>query len=400
MARKRPAGDGLIRKRKDGRWEGRIVIGHHDSGTPIYKTVYGKTQKDTLLNLHIAIEQYRNVNLTDDCRMTLEEWLNKWLDEYMSPKIRQTTMLHYRTAAEKYIVPILGHKPIYLITRFDVQKMYRKIKNEGRIKEHPEMGSELSDTSVNRIHAVFHNAMEHAVKARLIAYNPCEGAVVPKAKFRTKKVLDDEQLERFIQEVEKDPLWYDFFYTELTTGLRRGEICALMWRDFDVKKGTLSIRRTMVKSGDGHFEFNETKTNAGMRMIYLPESTYELLCARKKDALTQWIFYNPIRPEHPVYPDAAYRKLKEFLKNAGLPDIRFHDLRHTFATHAIAKGVDAKTLSGILGHTNASFTLDTYTHVTGDMQRQAANVVENLLDEIMGKDFFQWDGKESTGKEP
>lgn len=107
----------------------------------------------------------------------------------------------------------------------------------------------------------------------------------------------------------------------------------------------------------------------GRRTISLPDSTAQRLRERKETAISDWIFPNPLHPEEPVNPSYAYNRMKTILKNARLPSIRFHDLRHTFATHALAGGVDAKTLSGILGHTNASFTLDTYTHVTGEMQK-------------------------------
>ena len=122
----------------------------------------------------------------------------------------------------------------------------------------------------------------------------------------------------------------------------------------------------------------------GTRDILLSPSTFDLLVKRKENAVGEWIFPNLYHPEKPLNPQSAYKRLKVLLKQAELPQIRFHDLRHTFATHAIAGGVDAKTLSGILGHTNASFTLDTYTHVTTDMQKSAARVVGDFMDEIIG----------------
>ena len=115
----------------------------------------------------------------------------------------------------------------------------------------------------------------------------------------------------------------------------------------------------------------------------------------KKKALSQWIFPDPVSPELPVPPASAYRRLKVLLQQAGLPSIRFHDLRHTFATHALTSGVDAKTLSGILGHTNASFTLDTYTHVTSDMQKTASNIVGGFMENLFGKELKPW--QESEG---
>lgn len=134
---------------------------------------------------------------------------------------------------------------------------------------------------------------------------------------------------------------------------------------------------------------------AGTRTILLPSSTAQLLRERKKSALTEWIFPDPLCPERPVSPGSAYRRLKSLLGEAGLPDLRFHDLRHTFATHALTSGVDAKTLSGILGHTKASFTLDTYTHVTGDMQRGAAEIVGGFLTELLGEELEPWQRNEN-----
>ena len=127
----------------------------------------------------------------------------------------------------------------------------------------------------------------------------------------------------------------------------------------------------------------DTKTGTGRRIIKLPPSTVQLLTERKRAAISQWIFPNPIHPEDPVMPNSGYNRMKKLLAEAGLPRMRFHDLRHTFATHALTSGVDAKTLSGILGHTKTSFTLDTYTHVTGDMHRRASEIVGGFMEEFM-----------------
>jgi integrase len=231
---------------------------------------------------------------------------------------------------------------------------------------------------------MLHQAFEDAVKERLISKNPTRGTTIPKKSRGELQVLNKEQLDRFLEEIDKDEIWRDFFYTELTTGLRRGEICGLKWSDFNEKGGTLAIQRSVSAKTGGGVYIGETKTDTGKRVIYLPESTVKLLKARKKQALTEWVFPNPYRPEDPMLPNGAYHKLKRILKSADLPSIRFHDLRHTFATHALTSGVDAKTLSKILGHTNASFTLDTYTHVTSDMQERAANIVGNFTENLFG----------------
>ena len=385
----------MVRKREDGRWEGRIVVGHKANGVPIFRYVSAESQKVLTEKLNREKNMYQGIELTEDSRMTLGQWLDRWLEEYAVPAVRPSTLEGYQGYIARNIKPYLGDKPVGKITREDVQKLYRELRKSGRKELHPEYGYQLSGSTIRRLHGVFHQAMDAAVRAHLIPQNPTEGITLPKKETVPKQVLNDAQLERFMKEIQNDPIWRDFFYTELTTGLRRGEICGLMWSDFDEAHGTISIRRTLHIQRGGRLVTGETKTGTGKRTITLPPSTAGLLAQRKKHSYSQWIFPNPLRPEQPASPNAAYHHLKTLLQKAGLPSLRFHDLRHTFATHALASGVDAKTLSGILGHTQASFTLDTYTHVTGDMQRQAAQVMDTFIMDIFGKELAPWQREEN-----
>ena len=386
MAKRRPSGDGMVRKKEDGRWEGRIVVGHKANGAPIFRYVYGRTQKELLSKLHQSIETYQDVELTEDSRMTLGEWLDRWLDEYKAGTIRHSTMYGYRQYARLYIKPILGDKVISRITSTDIQRMYTKLKREGRIHEHPEYGYQLSDAMLSRIHAMLHQAMKDAVGAHLIAKNPTEGTVVPKPNYRPKQILNEEQLDTFMAAIEQDEVWRDFFFTELTTGLRRGEICGLRWEDFDEAEGTLKVNRSVSTRKAGSLEVGETKTNKGHRSISLPDSTAQRLRERKKTAISDWIFPNPLHPEEAVNPGYAYNRMKTILKNTGLPSIRFHDLRHTFATMALGSGMDVKTLSSMLGHVSAATTLDIYTHITNPMRSEAAAKIDQRLAKVDPKE--------------
>ena len=386
MARRRPSGEGMIRQKKKGQWEGRVVVGHKENGEPIFRYVYARTQKELLGKLHQKIEEFQGTELTEQSGMRLGAWLDKWLTEYVPGTVRESTLRSYRNIAERHIKPVLGDKPVAFITATDVQKLYSRLRKQGRAKSHPAYGHELADSTVGRIHCLFHEAMEAAVKEHLISANPTKGAVVPKGVKKEMRVLGSEQLAAFMEQIDAEEHWRDFFYTELTTGLRRGEICGLKWSDFDEESGRLNIRRTITVRNGAATE-GETKTGKGRRSFYLPVSTANMLRERKRTAQTQWIFPDPLKPELPVAPNLAYRTMKELLRKAGLPDIRFHDLRHTFATHALQSGVDAKTLSGILGHTNASFTLDTYTHVTTDMQKRASDIVGDFMNDIFGEEL-------------
>ena len=333
MAKRRPAGDGMVRKRDDGRWEGRIVIGHRENGEPLFRHVYAKTQKALLDKLHQNIECYRDVELTEDSRMTLGQWLDRWLTEYKAGTVRPGTLEGYRRYIEYYIKPQLGDKQISLLSQQDIQRMYRRLKTEGRIHEHPEMGHQLSDSMVRHIHSALHAALKDAVQAHVIPRNPTEGATAPKPNYRPKRILTRAELDAFLEVVEQDEVWRDFFQTELMTGLRRGEICGLQWNDFDGEAGTLKVCRTLHSQRKGEYTVGETKTGKGMRTIILPKTVADILRRRKADTISQWIFPDPVKPEDPVNPGSAYLRMKTLLRRAGLPSIRFHDLRHPYVKH-------------------------------------------------------------------
>ena len=386
MAKRRPSGDGMVRKRDDGRWEGRIVVGHKENGDSIFRYVYAPTQKELSAKLRQNIDAYQGVDLTEDSSMTLGEWLDQWLND-IAGTIRPATLIRYRGTVENHIRPKLGNKIISQVTPKDIQRLYDKLAQSGNLHT----GAGLSGGTIYGIHGMLHEALQAAQQTHLIASNPTEQVTVPKFTYGSKQILTEEQLDVFMKVIAEDEIWYDFFYTELTTGLRRGEICGLKWEDFDEVAGTLKVCRTVYRETGGGLTAGDTKTNAGTRKIVLPASTTALLSKKKASALTEWIFPNPLKPEQPTNPGSAYRHLKVLLKQAGLPNIRFHDLRHTFATHALASGVDVKTLSSILGHTRAAFTLDTYTHTTNDMQKRASEVVGDFLTDIFGEELRPWE---------
>ena len=371
MAKRRADGEGNVRQKRPNLWEGRIVAGHKKDGSPIYKYVSGRTQKEAYEKLRELIIEYRNIELIEDSQITVEEWLQKWMDEYMLFSIREQTWKSYESVIRLHIIPNLGNRKVASLTTSVVQKFYNKLLSEGK-----------SGSLVRDAHLILHQAMDVAVKENLVAKNPTNGTKIPKVQYKPKNILNETQLEMFMEAIKKDALWYDFFYTEITTGLRRGELCGLKWCDFNETTGQLNVLRTVTTRKGGGLKTGETKTQKGTRTIYLPPSTVKLLSERRNKVSSEWIFPNLYDNSKPINPSTAYLKLKAILKNAGLPSIRFHDLRHTFATHALSSGVDARTLSGILGHTNASFTLDTYTHVTNDMQKNASAIVSRFMKDI------------------
>ena len=265
MAKRRPSGDGMVRKRDDGRWEGHIVVGHKENGDSIFHYVSAKTQKALMEKMHRCIVEYDGAELTEDSRMTLGEWLDIWLKECAEPSVRPSTYKGYRGYAERNIKPSLGSKQISKVTAADVQTLYRKLQKEGSVD-----GGALSPTTVRRIHGVLHQALNVAVDRHLIVKNPTDDVTLPK-------------------------------------------------------------KVTAAKT---------------------------------------------IKPNQPIDPSYVRKRLQQILERADCKKVRFHDLRHTFATMSLEHGMDVKTLSAIIGHVSAKTTLNIYTHITNEMQESAAASID------------------------
>ena len=269
MVKRRPNKDGMIRKR-DGFWEGRIIVGHNDDGTPIFRYIYGKTQKELTEKMHQKHMEYCRVELTEKSNMTLSEWCDIWYEEFAEGVFKPTTVLGYKREIEYYIKPYLGDKKISSITPNDIQKMYTKLKKSGRIKPDVNGNMGLSNASVSRIHTTLHKIMGDAVAEKMLVKNPTIGTNPPKRKSKEMQVFSASELERFIETVKKDVVWGDFFYVEITTGLRRGEICGLKWEDLNEKEKSLSICRN-ISFINGEYVISTPKTESGIRKVYLTD---------------------------------------------------------------------------------------------------------------------------------
>ena len=211
----------------------------------------------------------------------------------------------------------------------------------------------------------------------VIPRNPTEGTTAPKPNYKPKRILTSAELDAFLEVVEQDELWRDFSQTELRTGLRRGELLGLKWSDIDLEKGDLRVQRQIGRI-DGKIIEMPLKTKNAYRTLPLSVDAIDVLKMQKcKIGNSEWVFPSPTGG--PMSPDSVLHMLHRVLKRAGLPKVRFHDLRHTFATLALQNGVDIKTVSGMLGHFSAGFTLDTYAHVTTSAKREAAKTMGSIL---------------------
>lgn len=379
MAKRRANGEGNIRKRKDGRWEGRYTAGRDpETGKPIYKNVLGRTQGEVKEKLKQIMEDTKGLDIVRAGEYTLGQWMEVWFEDYATLKVRPSSHQTYRGYLDHHIQPYIGSIPLSKLTTLDLQRLYRKLLGSGRVErlESENQPKGLSPKTVRNIHQIISSALKLAREQRLIPHNPAEGCALPKLERKEMKTLTREQLAAFFAEAKATGV-FEMYYTELATGLRRGELLGLKWEDIDLEQGSLRVRRQIARI-DGEIVEAPLKTKNSYRTLPLAEGTVAILNEQKKKAgHSPWVFPSPTGS--PLSPDSVLHMLHRVLDRAGLPRVRFHDLRHTFATLALQNGVDIKTVSGMLGHYSAGFTLDTYTHITTPTQKQAANTMAHVL---------------------
>ncbi len=217
--------------------------------------------------------------------------------------------------------------------------------------------------------------MDLAVAQKIILENPTNACSLPKMGHKEMQTIPAEQLQAFLAEAKATGV-YEMYYIELATGLRRGELLGLKWDDIDMKQGIIWIRRQISRI-DGKIMEAPLKTKNSYRTVTISPQAIEVLKQQKTKTNDQYVFPSP--NGGPISPDSVNNMLKRVLERAEIPKVRFHDLRHTFATLALQNGVDIKTVSGMLGHFSAGFTLDTYAHVTTSAQKEAAETIGNIL---------------------
>lgn len=452
MSKRRPNGDGMVRKRPDGRWEARIIVGHKEDGKPIYKSVFGKTQSEAMTKFYKLLETYRGVELNEDCLVNLNEWLDRWLC-YQKDVVRSQTLNKYIFYADAYVRPYLGDKKISAILTQDMQQLYVKLLKEGRVTESKTKGKSLSGSTVRAVHMMMHKCFEMAVEQHIIVKNPTDGTTIPALNSTERKVYNEEQLKKFLKIIENEPWWRNFFYLECMTGLRKGEICGLRWEDLNEAEGKLSVARQVIPVRGG-ITVSDPKTDTGIRTIVLPESVVRMLKERKKaigsewifpslrDAEkpinpntaygiistpktkssvrsvhlpqsvlnilgeyrktvnSEWVFPSPLDPTHPRSPTSCRSRLSDMLERAECNHIPFHGLRHIFSTMALENGLDIKTLSAVLGHSSAETTISVYSHVTGEMERNAAKKMDDAFGTPKPADSPVCDDNHDDGQTP
>lgn len=371
MAKRRGHGEGSISQRADGRWCAIITVGYDQNGKRRRKTVYGKTKKEVTEQLTRLQSQKLDGLLTPTSRITVGEFLDRWVNDAAALSVRPSTLHSYKLNIEKHIKPRIGGVQLSKLTPLQVQSVYGQMSAAG-----------LSPRMQEYVHSILHRAFVVGIKWGLLVRNVCQSVERPSVPRREMKVLKPEQAAKFLETARGDRL-NALYVVAITTGLRQGELFGLEWSDIDLKAGTVQVQRTVVEI-DGKFLTHEPKTDAGRRLVTLPRLAVDALQDHRRQSLAEGLAGNPRVFTQPdgssITRDFIRRQsLHKLLAKAGLPMIRFHDLRHSAATLLLSEGIHPKVVQERLGHSSIQMTLDTYSHAVPSMQADAAARLDGLL---------------------
>mgnify|MGYP000085347857 CR=1 FL=1 len=374
MAKKhgRANGEGTYKRRKDGRWEAQYTV---DTPSGVKRrSVYARTKAEVVAKLKKAIaEADRGINFEAE-NLALAEYLERWLEDSVKGSVWHTTYRDYRGHVRNHIAPEIGRVKLAKLTPAHVQALYRR-----------KIDSGLSPRTVNYIHATLHKALEQAVKWRLIPYNVSDAAVKPRQERRETVALTLDQVYAFLDVAREAGDRFEALYvTAVFTGMRPGELLALRWADLvlDGPEPEARVRRSLSKDDHGRRVFKRTKTEKGRSVSLMPEVVEALRAHRRRQAGERLRYSGLWKDQDLVFPNKTgspmdwdnitARNYKPLREQAGLPETtRFYDLRHTFATLMLEQGENPKVVQEILGHSQITHTMDTYSHVTPNMQRAA-----------------------------
>jgi integrase len=373
MSKRRGNSEGTITKRADGRWEARLSLPDGKR-----KSFYGKTQQEVQRKLKRAQRDIEEGLPLVNEKQTVEGYLTSWLD-IMKYRIDASSLDRYRTYYRAIIAQI-GNLPLTKVTAQHLQHLYSALLEKG-----------WSAGTVNALHGMLHDALKQGTRLGVVQRNVVDLVDPPRRQEHDMQVLTPEQVRVFLASVAGDR-FEALYVLVLSTGLRAGEVFALGWQDINLVEKTLSVRRAWQRTNTEYL-LTLPKTVRARRTIALSQRAIEaLVCHRERQQKERELLGDAWDSTYDlVFPNAwgkvvtfenfSHRTLHPALKRAGLPLIRFHDLRHTAATLLLSKGVNIKVVSEMLGHANVSITLRIYAHVLPHMQQAAAQAMDDILGE-------------------
>lgn len=408
MAKRRANGEGTITKRKDGRYQAAAYV-YRPDGTRTRKFVYGKTREEVADKLTEMQEQTRQGIPAASSTMAFGDYLTYWLAAIAPERLKPSTLNSYEGLSRLYIRPALGKKRLNRLSPADVRRFLSEFKSSclcclrGADKERPEgkrtccavgrcCERRPSARTVQYVHAVLRSALQQAIREELIARNVAKIVETPTVDRKEVRPLDAGEAKALLKTARSHRL-YALWLLLVSTGLRRGEVLGLTWSDVDLDAGTLRVRRN-VQRIRRELIFGTPKTMRSVRTVSLPRRCVQALtqhrAAQDRERKIAGPKWKPAEGQpaglifttstgRVIDPRGLNRMLTILCRDARVPRVRVHDLRHTCASLLLAQGVDARTIMETLGHSTITMTLDTYAHVMGTTLRAAADRMDDAL---------------------
>lgn len=385
MAKKRGNGEGTIVKRADGRWMASLTLGR-DATTGMLKraSFYGTTRAEVATKLAQALRDRSHGVFVAPHQLTLATWLQAWLRDYKTPTLRPLSVERYAMLMRKHLTPALGHLALRALRPEHLQHFYTA-----------EVARGVAPRTVRQCHTLLHGALAQAEKTGLLARNVSRLAVPPRAQTQERPTLTVAQMTQTVLPLLPDERLGVAIILACGTGLRRGELLGLRWQDVDMSQALLSVRQALARIHAPHagrqtrLVMQAPKTATSRRTIPLPAVCVQALRAHRARQAEEKLTLGPAYQDHglvvcqadgtPLNPAALSRCFTRVLEKAGLPHRRLHDLRHTFATWMLELGESPKTVQTLLGHSTVAITLDLYSHVSLELEKQAVSRLNAAL---------------------
>jgi integrase len=341
------------------------------------KRITARTKREVETQM-VEVLAAAQTGFTDAGKVTVREFFERWLDA-SAPTLRPATVRRYRDLARLHIMSNVGNLKLAKLSPAEVQRLYAD-----------RLAAGLSPTSVRHVHGLLHRALGDAVRWGLLTRNVTDAVDPPRRSTPEAKTWDAREVATVLTAAAGDDL-EALWRLALLTGMRRGELLGLRWTDVDLDGGALSVRRTMSRGASSRLESGEPKTASGRRRIALPASVVESLRRHRVRQLEYRLAVGPAFEDRglvftnetggPVHPNSLAIRFRKLIASAGVPTIRFHDLRHTCATLLLGQGVHPKVVQERLGHADIAMTMNLYSHVTADMQRTAADQLDAAIED-------------------
>lgn len=372
-----------IRKTSSGKYEILVSVGKDSNGGYKYKSKTFDTKdeaRDWAADIRLQLKQGINFNSEN---ATLKEYLLKWLKEYARPNVAPTTYDGYEMIVKKHIIPVLGDIKLKELKPIHIQSYQNNRLNKGKIKGK----GGLSSTTVLQHHRVLSKALKQAVMWQLIPNNPCKSIQAPKKADIEIQVMTKKELKYIIDHA--DEKLKRVLIIAGYTGMRRSEILGLKWKYVDLINNSLAIKRALVRTNDG-IKIKKPKTNSSQRSVAISTTLANLLKKIKKEQKEYKLYYGQDYKDNDLVfthedgeclkPDYISHGFKDLVRKLNMGQYKFHDLRHTHATLLLQSGEHPKKVQERLGHANISTTLDIYSHVTENMQKELADKFDQLME--------------------